>query len=98
MSRQRYLVCYDIRADDRLRAVHRVARMFGHPLQYSVFACDLNRSERVRMEQALRDVMLLSIDSVVFVDLGDAKGRGTECFRFLGYRPYRLPKGGPTIV
>lgn len=96
--RRRYLVAYDIRDDGRLRRVHGVAKAFGSPLQYSVFVCDLSRQERLAMELELRDVMLLTTDSVVFVDLGEPDGRGHDCFRFLGYRPYRLPRGGPTIV
>lgn len=96
--RRRYLVAYDIRDDARLRQVHGVAKSFGSPLQYSVFVCDLSRQERLAMELELRATMLLTVDSVVFVDLGEADGRGHECFRFLGYRPYDLPRGGPMIV
>lgn len=98
MTRRRYLLCYDIRAPERLRHVHQVAKAYGQPMQYSVFVCDLTRSERIHLDQALRQVMLLSIDSVMFVDLGIATERGTECFDFLGHRPYHLPRGGPTIV
>lgn len=98
MSRRRYLLCYDIRRPERLRTVHQVAKAYGDPLQYSVFVCDLTRSERIHLEGRLRDVMLLSVDSVVFVDLGDAQDRGTDCFEFLGFRPNRLPRSGPTIV
>lgn len=96
--RKRFLVAYDIRDDVRLRAVHGVVKSFGDPLQYSVFVCDLNRRERLELELELREVMLLTVDSVVFVDLGEARGRGHDCFRFLGFRPHTLPQGGPTIV
>lgn len=96
--RRRYLVAYDIRDEARLRSVHGVAKSFGDPLQYSVFVCDLSRQERLAMELELRDTMLLTVDSVVFVDLGEATGRGAECFKFLGFRPFPLPRGGPTIV
>lgn len=96
--RRRFLVAYDIREDRRLREVHDVAEAFGYPVQYSVFICDLDRQERLSMELALREVMHLNVDSVVFVDLGESQGRGTECFEFLGYQPFELPGSGPTIV
>lgn len=98
MSRRRWLLCYDIRQPTRLRHIHQIAKAFGRPLQYSVFVCDLDRSEKVRLEALLRATMLLSIDSVVLIDLGLAQDRGRECFEFIGHRPYRLPTGGPTIV
>lgn len=98
MTRRRWLLCYDIRAPARLRRIHQVAKAFGQPLQYSVFVCDLDRSEKVQLETALRETMLLSIDSVALIDLGLAGERGRECFEFIGHRPYRLPRGGPTIV
>lgn len=96
--RRRFLLAYDIRDEHRLRLVHGVARAFGDPLQYSLFVCDLSRRERLEAEAALRDVMNLACDSVVFVDLGEASGRGAECFAFLGHRPYNPPSSGPLIV
>jgi CRISPR-associated protein Cas2 len=57
MARKRYLVAYDIREDRRLRAVHKTMKAYGDPMQYSVFLCDLDSSERVRMKADLRTVM-----------------------------------------
>ena len=48
MSRRRFLVAYDIREAKRLRTVHTAMKAFGNPLQYSVFVCDLDPSEKVR--------------------------------------------------
>lgn len=70
---------------------------FGDPLQYSVFLCDLDGREKLAMKAALRDVMNERVDSVVVVDLGEAGGRGMECFEFLGVT-LGLPRGGPRIV
>lgn len=96
--RRRYLVCYDIRDDRRLRQVHHVAKSFGEPLQFSVFVCDLNRSERVSLDLAFREHVDLTVDSIVLVDLGEVAGRGSGAFEFLGYRPFPLPRSGPTIL
>lgn len=84
MVRRRLLVAYDIREPKRLRAVHAAMKGFGDPLQYSVFLCDLDGSERVGLRADLRELMNEREDSVVIVDLGDARGRGMECFEFLG--------------
>lgn len=97
MTRKRYLVAYDIRDDRRLRAVHKTMKGYGDPLQYSVFLCDLDPSERVQMKADLRMVMNDWIDSVAIVELGDPRGRGLECFEFLG-PTMRLPRTGPRVV
>ncbi|WP_435101145.1 CRISPR-associated endonuclease Cas2 [Arhodomonas sp. AD133] len=57
MAKQRYadyIVCYDIRDDKRLRAVHDCMRQWGIPLQYSVFYCRLSKNLRKRLIQELR--------------------------------------------
>lgn len=97
MVRKRYLVAYDIREDRRLRAVHKTMKGYGDPLQYSVFLCDLDPSERVHMKADLRTVMNALEDSVAIVDLGEPGGRGLECFDFMG-PTMRLPRTGPNIV
>ncbi len=96
--RRRFLFAYDIRDERRLRAVHQIAKAYGEPLQYSVFVGDLDRGERLGLEADLRDAMNLTVDSVVFVDLGEATGRGSDCFEFLGHRPFDLPQSGAVIV
>lgn len=97
MDRRRYIVAYDIRQPGRLRRVHDIVRSFGEAVQYSVFVCDLTRSELVALRARLHAVVKLSEDSVVFIDLGDTKGRGRECFEFVGLA-LPLPVPGPTIV
>ena len=97
MDRRRYIVCYDIRQAGRLRRVHDVVRSFGDAVQYSVFVCDLSRSELVALRERLHGVVKLGEDSIVFIDLGEVAGRGRECFEFIGQR-LPLPLGGPTIL
>lgn len=95
MARRRYLLAYDISEDARLRQVHGVAKAYGYPLQYSVFLCDLDRTELTRLKWALGGVIHHGEDRVVIIDLGDADLRR---FEFMGVRPdLRLPSG-PTIV
>ena len=85
--RTRYLVCYDICDDKRLRRVAEVCCDFGVRLQYSVFECDLNAGEKVRMEGKLTEVIDQEKDQVLFVNLGPAQGRGEWGIAALG-RPY----------
>ena len=94
MARRRYLLAYDISDDKRLRSVHAAAKSFGHPLQYSLFICDLNGIELTQLKWALGELIVHTIDRVAIIDLGDADARR---FQFLGVRPI-LPAGGPTIV
>ena len=97
MARRRILVAYDIREPARLRAIHAAMKGFGEPLQYSVFLCDLDASERIVMRARLRELMHEQADSVVLVDLGDNRGRGMECFEFLGV-VLPLPRHGARVL
>lgn len=97
MARRRYLIAYDIREPKRLRAVHTAMKGFGDPLQYSVFLCDLDGSERIVVRAELRELINEREDSVAIVDLGEAATRGMECFEFLGVT-LGLPDSGPRIV
>jgi CRISPR-associated protein Cas2 len=97
VERRRYIISYDIRDDVRLRRVHSAMKGFGEPLQYSVFVCDLDPGERVRVIVELKKLINERADSVALIDLGDPDGRGRRCFQFLGVaRP--LPESGARIV
>ena len=85
--RTTYLVCYDITDDKRLRRAFRTCRNFGDHLQYSVFECDLNPSEKIELEEALSKVINHDEDQVLFVSLGAAEGRGDRVITALGL-PY----------
>ncbi|MCL2090403.1 MAG: CRISPR-associated endonuclease Cas2 [Micrococcales bacterium] len=94
MARRRYLVAYDICDDRRLRQICKTMEGYGDRLQYSVFVCDLNRTELVRLRTTVEEQMQFTEDSVVIVDLGDTVDAR---FTFLG-RSRRLPTTGPQIV
>ncbi len=48
--RRAYLVTYDICEAKRLREVFKTMRGHGDHLQYSVFRCELNRSELILLQ------------------------------------------------
>lgn len=85
--RTTYLVCYDIADDKRLRRVFKTCKNFGDHLQYSIFECDLNPSEKVQMERELGDIIHHTEDQVMFVSLGPAEGRGDRVITAMGI-PY----------
>lgn len=90
--RHRFIVCYDIREAKRLRKTHQTMLGYGDPLQYSVFVCDLSRSERLLLEDALRRVVQLPDDYVHLIDLGPASGVASKRIRTLGGPPAFAPR------
>jgi len=94
MSRRRHLIAYDIREPSRLRRICKLMEAHGERLQYSVFICDLTRSELTRLRAGAEKVMNLSVDSVVIIDLGNVDGAR---FTFVGHRE-QLPERGDQIV
>jgi len=88
--RTTYLVCYDITDAKRLRRVFKTCKNFGNHLQYSVFECDLNSTEKACLERALGEVLKHDEDQVLFVSLGPAQGRGERVITALGLPYTRL--------
>jgi len=70
-----YLLAYDIANSKRLRAMHKLAKGFGRPLQYSVFACLLRREDRVRLAGRVEALIDASADRVVIIDIGGVADR-----------------------
>jgi CRISPR-associated protein Cas2 len=85
--RKIYLVTYDIRDDKRLRKVFKTMRNWGDHLQYSVFECQLNPVDLLKLKAALKEIINAAHDQVLFVDLGPAAGRGDRVIEALG-QPY----------
>ncbi len=94
--RKSFLVCYDICDDKRLRKVFQITRGYGDHLQYSVFECQLNPTDLVRLRAELAAIIHHDQDQVLFVDLGPAEGRGDRVITALGI-PYS-PILSPCIV
>lgn len=97
MSRQAYIVTYDISDPKRLRRVFETMRDVGDHLQLSVFRCELNPSEMVQLRDRLADIINFAEDQVLFADLGPAEGRGTKCVSSLG-RAYTHPERHAIVI
>jgi CRISPR-associated protein Cas2 len=65
-----YLVAYDIADPARLRAVHRVVRGFGDPVQKSVFRCELSDRQRAVLRDRLIALVKHDEDQVIILDTG----------------------------
>ncbi len=82
--RNSYIVSYDIADSKRLRRVFKTLRNWGDHLQYSVFECQLNRADLVRLRTQLAEIIHHNDDQVLFVDLGPSEGRGDRVITAMG--------------
>lgn len=82
--RRCFLVCYDIREPKRLRRIHKLMKAYGEPWQYSVFYCTLKAIDRVRLENAAREILNLKEDQLLIVDLGSNEQAARESSTFMG--------------
>ncbi len=94
--RNSYIVSYDISDPKRLRRVFKTLRNWGDHLQYSVFECQLNRTDLVRLRAQLTEIIHHDDDQVLFVDLGPSEGRGDRVISAMG-KPY-ISVDAPCIV
>ena len=94
--RTSYLVCYDIANDKRLHQVFKTCKNYGDHLQYSVFECDLNPTELLRMQQELTEIISSTRDQILFIALGPTETRGDRVITALGM-PY-LKMDAPCYV
>jgi CRISPR-associated protein Cas2 len=85
--RHSYLVCYDIADDKRLRKVFKTMRGWGDHLQFSVFECQLTKTDVVKMRAELSELIHHDEDQILFVELGPAEGRGDRVITAMG-KPY----------
>lgn len=59
-------------------------KAYGEGWQYSVFYCTLKAIDRVRLENALREIMNQKEDQVLIVDLGANEEAARESSTFMG--------------
>jgi CRISPR-associated protein Cas2 len=71
--RSYYIFSYDISDPARLRRVHRLARDYGDPLQYSVFLCELSDRDKAMLEGRLLEVISKDEDQALLIRLRAAE-------------------------
>ena len=68
-----YIVTYDIADDKRWRAIFKLMHGYGEWQQLSVFQCRLTRSRHIELMQQLGNLISLSEDHVMIIDVGPAE-------------------------
>ena len=85
--RYSYIVSYDICDDKRLRKVFQTMKNWGDHLQYSVFECQLTRSDYLKLQSELKAIIKHDEDQVLFISLGRTESRSDRVIEALG-QPY----------
>lgn len=70
MQRRHYLVTYDISDDKRRNQVFKLLHGFGNHVQYSVFLCELDEQELIRLRGRLGGEIHHREDQILILDLG----------------------------
>jgi CRISPR-associated protein Cas2 len=87
-----YFVTYDVCDPKRLRKVYETMRGYGEHMQLSVFYCELNPTNRVRMQAELEVILNHDQDQVLIVDLGPARAKERARLSALGRPMARRPE------
>ena len=95
-SRRDLLVTYDICDDKRLRAVFKLMKGYGDHVQFSVFRCSLNKTERIELMAKLSHIIHHAVDQVLFINLGKLPERRPR-IQPIG-RPYRPGHVGSRVL
>ena len=91
-----YLVCYDITDPKRWRRIYKTMKGYGVWLQLSVFQCRLNRTNLLRMTDALTELMNAAEDHIMISDVGPAESITIRVESF--GRPFRPIERRAVIV
>jgi CRISPR-associated protein Cas2 len=92
-----FVVCYDVCDAKRLRRVHKVLKGAGDALQYSVFRCELSRTEKQALVARLWEIINPGQDRLMFANLGAVDARGLDCLEYWG-DPVEQPAATRPIV
>ena len=84
MSRNTFIVAYDIADAKRLRSIARALLGFGERIQFSVFRCELSKTQHELLLTALTGILHHGEDRIVLIDVGPAEGAAGRRFRYLG--------------
>lgn len=68
-AKRRFLICYDVVDNKRLRNVHKLLCDVALPVQYSVFEAELNNVELSQLQEALLQQIDLAEDKLTIYRL-----------------------------
>lgn len=93
MARRSYMVSYDISDDKRRMKVFKTLHGYGDRVQYSVFFCEMNDRELIKLRAKLGEHINQAQDQVIIVDLGEGRislERALECIGRTYEPPVRI--------
>lgn len=97
MNARCYLVTYDICDPKRWKRLYNVLKSFGEHIQLSVFLCDLDPVQVVRLKGRIEKILHHTKDQLILVDLGPSSPRVRGGIQVLG-RPGVFHGPGPTVA
>ncbi|GAA4387241.1 CRISPR-associated endonuclease Cas2 [Tsukamurella soli] len=81
---RRTLIAYDVTDDRRRARLATALSKYGDRVQYSVFVVDAIPGQLIRLRAELRRIVDLSLDSLLFCDLGPVLSLVPRQFEFEG--------------
>ena len=97
METRCYVVTYDISDPKRWKRLYNLMKSFGEHVQLSVFRCDLEPMQMVRLKGQLEEIIKHEEDQVILVDLGPSTQDVIQEIQVLG-RPKIFHLPGPTVA
>ena len=73
--RRFFLVSYDIVNDKRRSRIAKLMLGYGERIQYSVFCCQLNQREILRLQEDIKQIIHTDEDQVLFLNAGKVIGQ-----------------------
>ncbi len=64
-----YVVSYDIEKDNKRNRVAKTLKDFGRRVQYSVFECNTDKKDYLRLKDKLEKIINPKTDSIIFYHL-----------------------------
>jgi CRISPR-associated protein Cas2 len=74
------IVCYDIPDNKRREKLRKSLLMFGNPVQFSVFECDLTKRQIEQMTRTIRGIMSKDEDNIRYYQLCGSCVENAEIF------------------
>ena len=88
--RKRYLIAYDISDDKRRNSVFKILMGNGDHVQFSVFLCQLNDIELLRLKHELKQNINNKHDQIIILNLGPSDSDIHTKLECIG-KPYSPP-------
>ena len=75
MARRFVLIGYDVTSDRRRARIAKTLHDYGDRIQYSIFCCQVNARELLRLKGLLGERVSAEDDRILFIDAGEVKGQ-----------------------